>query len=309
MRNNLKLPIPLLFTLTEDIINGVTLHGVSVGITRNTAAVLGADLTAARLARDLYEAAAQQLRDKTDELKAITSGARRFMRLMREVLVPTFGSKYSADWNQTGLVGSLTIPSQRELLQGVVSSAGWFLGKNPDLEIAGKVTATIANQHHTALSNGRSALLAQKTLVKNLKTARDAKVRALVRRIRLFMAELGENVESTDPIWLSFGLNIPGIKARPETPENVSVELIGENALSVKWDRAPRAEYYRVWARVVSEGTELEIVGRPADLDFLYEDLPPGATVELALSAMNNGGESARTPVLTVQIGEQISTG
>ncbi len=301
MENKTDLPIPRLLTLAEDVADGLAVHGATVGITRNTEPVVRFDLDTAELARDIYEAGAQALRDKNAELRMVAIGGRQFVRLTRDVLIPVLGSRYTAAWNQTGLIGSLKIPTKREVLQGVLQSKRSFLTNNPGLEVGDKVTATIAGVHLNALSDGRSAVLVQETAVQNLKIARDAKVVLLQKRLRLFKAELGEKVGPLDPIWLSFGLNKPGAKARPDAPQNLTVVLIGNNAASVKWNKAPRAEYYRVWKRVVGMEPELLIAGSPADLDFILEGLPSNSFVEIAVSAMNNGGESAKSLLITIQ--------
>jgi hypothetical protein len=84
-------------------------------------------------------------------------------------------------------------------------------------------------------------------------------------------------------------------------PENLHVTLIGNTAAALKWDAAPRAEYYRVWKRVVGADEELVAVGSPADVDFTIEALPGNVEIEIAVSAVNNGGESAVGEVTRVR--------
>ncbi len=93
---------------------------------------------------------------------------------------------------------------------------------------------------------------------------------------------------------------MPGAKATPDKPLNVTAILIGNNGISVKWDDAPRADYYRVWARVVGAQDTLTVVGSPGDLDFTILGLPSNATVEIAVSAINSSGESVKSTVLVV---------
>ncbi|MFN7140419.1 MAG: fibronectin type III domain-containing protein [Limisphaerales bacterium] len=105
-----------------------------------------------------------------------------------------------------------------------------------------------------------------------------------------------------DSHWLSFGLNRPGAKQRPPTPQNVTAVLVGTNAIAVKWANTPRAERYRVWRRIVDQEPALVPIGSPADLDYTMEGLPSNSLIEIAVSAINNGGESATStpiPVMT----------
>ncbi|MFN7141951.1 MAG: fibronectin type III domain-containing protein, partial [Limisphaerales bacterium] len=104
-----------------------------------------------------------------------------------------------------------------------------------------------------------------------------------------------------DGRWEAFGLNQPGLKQAPKKPENVSVVLEGETAASVKWSPAPRASHYRVWVKVVGVDDEAKPVGRAGDFDFTIENLPPSSEVEVSVSAVNSGGESAASNVVLVR--------
>ena len=99
---------------------------------------------------------------------------------------------------------------------------------------------------------------------------------------------------------MTFGFNMPGAQETPDVPEHVVVTLIGPTAAAIKWGNTPRAAYYHVWKKVHGVDTELVLVGSPADLGFTLENLPNNATVEVALSAVNNGGESVKSAVVTI---------
>jgi len=51
---------------------------------------------------------------------------------------------------------------------------------------------------------------------------------------------------------------------------------------------------------VVGVDTEYLTVGSRSELDFVIEGLPAGAQVEIVVSAINNGGESAKSEKITV---------
>ncbi len=290
-----------MLTLGETVANGYDLYGVAIGITRNTGPLIRVEVAAAELARDIYEAGAQAGRDRNGELQALSNEAYEYGLLARDVLKPTLGKRYSAAWNQAGLVGSLKIPTNHEDLQGLMQSMRTIFTNNAAWEaVTHNVTAARAEVLRAGISNKRTAVQSAEGTRKTLLALRDLKVAALRNRLRLFILELGEKIGPLDPQWVSFGLNMPGAKATPAIPQNVSAILIGNNAISVKWDKAARAEYYRVWARVVGSQTELTIMGSPGDRDFTLEGLPSNATVEIAISAINNGGESALSTLLVV---------
>ncbi len=70
--------------------------------------------------------------------------------------------------------------------------------------------------------------------------------------------------------------------------------------MALKWDAAARADYYRVFKKVLGVDEDFVAVGSPADLDFTIENLPANATVEIQISAVNTGGESQRTASVTI---------
>ncbi|MDB6026989.1 MAG: hypothetical protein JWM68_3212, partial [Verrucomicrobiales bacterium] len=55
-----------------------------------------------------------------------------------------------------------------------------------------------------------------------------------------------------------------------------------------------------VWKRVIGLDAEPVAVGSPADLDFTLENLPAASTVEISISAVNNGGESQLSEKITI---------
>jgi hypothetical protein len=117
---------------------------------------------------------------------------------------------------------------------------------------------------------------------------------------RSFIGELSLKLGPLDPRWKAFGLNIPDAEETPEAPLHVKVTLIGPTAAAVKWDAAARAEYYRVWIKVHGSNGDYVAVGSPADLDFTIENLPAGSTIDIVVSAVNNGGESPVSEVITI---------
>jgi hypothetical protein len=78
-------------------------------------------------------------------------------------------------------------------------------------------------------------------------------------------------------------------------------------AIAVKWDESPRAEHYRIWKQV--EGTDKEMVaaGNAGDPDFTIEEAPRGARISIAVSAVNNGGESGRSHSVTVIMPSRVA--
>ena len=76
--------------------------------------------------------------------------------------------------------------------------------------------------------------------------------------------------------------------------------IVDDTALSVKWDKAARAEHYRIWLKIEGTDDALEPVASSGDTDYTHEGLPSGTLIKVAVSAVNNGGESALSEVIEV---------
>ncbi len=302
MRNDMPQSIPILLTSAEDAADAAAQFGVMVGLAQNKEDKIRDDTLALVDARTNYEQGRIVLDDFYQELKTLAGKANTFVTLARDVLKPHLGRHYSQAWNATGFVGSLVVPTKAEELQPLLQSLKIYFGFNPGYqnEVL-KITPTEADLQFEKISEVRSKINAQETEVDNLRDARDRALTNLRKRLRGLIDELSQLVGPLDPIWLAFGFNMPGADETPEAPENVSLRLINNTSGALAWEAAPRAEYYRVWKKIVGVDPELVAVGSPTDLDFTLEELPANSTIEVAVSAVNNGGESPMSEVVIVK--------
>jgi hypothetical protein len=155
------------------------------------------------------------------------------------------------------------------------------------------VTAARSGGLYDNLFEANGAEGVQKTVVNGLFNTRHEKAEALRRRVRLVFNELEMKIDPLDARWLAFGFNKPGQKKTPAVPTGVTVIAVTAGSYLVKWKASARAEYYRVWKKVVGVDEAPEALGNSNDLDLIVETLPSNATVEVSVSAVNNGGESA----------------
>lgn len=272
---------------------GLAAHEVSLGIKYCTAAILNASRTAAFTAALLYSNTKLLLRTKRDTLDAARINARAFATLLRDVLKPVFGSEFNDNWLALGFKDSLAIPTQFDDLLELLEKMAAFLAANPTREVATlNITATYATTVTEAFADAATAVTLQESALGTIMADRDAKYVTLRGKLVQLVDELSHLIDPLDPRWTAFGFNKPGAQETPDVPVNVSAVLIGPNAAAVKWDASARAEYYRVWKKVVGLDTELVAAGSPADIDFALENLPANATIEIYVSAVNNGGES-----------------
>ena len=290
-----------LATLAGDIANGLALHEATLEILQNTQAKVRLDLAGYDAAFDAYKAALKAETDQQKELRVVVAASIESLTLGRDVLKPFLGRSRSQAWDEIGLASSLAIDSSREKISRLLRSFKVHFAANPAHEVLTKdVTAARYQVLFDDLDAGRGALAARGSDRATARRTRDEKAAQLRKRVRDTIKELGMKLGPLDPRWTAFGLNMPGAMQMPDVPQQVVAVLIGNNAVAVKWAAAPRAEYYRVWKKVNGVDQELIAVGSPNDRDFTIEGLPANSTVEIAISAVNSGGETITSEVVTV---------
>ncbi|MDB6026033.1 MAG: hypothetical protein JWM68_2256, partial [Verrucomicrobiales bacterium] len=280
-------------------IEGATLLPM-MNLLRYPLAVLLAIRAAAVAARDNYETAKQTLRGLRVTLDNLRIEARLFAMLVRDILKPILGTEYSSAWDVVGFVGGLEASRNVDELITLLETIVSFLTANPALGAARNLTAADVQAVLTSLKAARQAVTDQELTVGTLQAVRDQKFDAIRKALRGLKDELTDQLDPLDLRWKAFGFNLPGADATPDVPENLSVILIGPNAAAMKWGASARAGYYRVWRRVIGVDAEPVAVGSPADLDFTLENLPAASTVEIYISAVNNGGESQLSEKVTL---------
>ena len=281
---------------------GVTETAATITLVLNTKVAIDADTTALIEARDLHVSARAELKARKASLNSIKSASRDYVAAVRDTFKRTLGPKYSAAWDTTGFIGSFKIPASTAGLKDRLHSLKTYLTNNPAMEVpAFDVTAVRGTSLLTELNAKDVAVSAQKAIVGTARDTRLASEKAMRRRLSSLVNELSQKIDPLDQRWTAFGLNKPGAKETPDVPTDVIAVLIGSNAVAIKWNRAARAEYYRVWMKINGVDDEFIAKGSPSDLDFAIEGLPSNSTIQIAVSAVNNGGESGKSTVVTVQ--------
>jgi hypothetical protein len=295
---------PAALAACQQAAKGVGELSTELNLLHNTQVAINGDINAYLQARDAFNAGKVTLNGKRATVRSVTLTGRGFLKLARNVLTVRLGDKHSEAWNATGFVGSLALPRSAAAVQVCLQAVQRYLAANQDLQVqAGDVNVSSARAESLFdnLTTARAEVSAQVTTVGNLLDTRNAAVEQLRDRLRWLAEELGRLIGPLDRRWKTFGLNMPGADNVPGVPQNVLAVLIGPTAVSVKWEAAARAEHYRVWKKVIGVDEEFVHVGSPADLDFTMEALPNNATIAIAVSAVNNGGETALSTVVTVQ--------
>ena len=76
--------------------------------------------------------------------------------------------------------------------------------------------------------------------------------------------------------------------------------MLNNTSSKIDWDPSPRAGYYQFWKRVVGVDEKLVEVANMTETSFAFTDLPGNSQVEVAIVAVNTGGESPMSQVITI---------
>jgi hypothetical protein len=249
--------------------------------------------------RDLYAAARGLLRQKRTNKKTKVKATRRFGGLAREVLKGPLGSEHNEEWIGAGYEADLSIPTKIDGLVRMMQGVKGYLTLHPAHE-SGEVTAVKANIVLTELLAAVTAVDQAASDAREALTTRNSFAGVVRKNMQTLLAELSVKADPTGAVWEDFGLKRPGIRSLPDVPTGVTVTLVGPTAISVKWAKAARASNYRVWKKIVGVDEDFVLVDSRTDLDLTIEGLPTGKTIEIVVSASNNGGESARSVMVSV---------
>ncbi len=302
MTNIIAKTIPALLTDAGDAAQAADNHGNEIGLWQNTAPKIRGSITALAEAADAFERARVELSRRRAVVRGLVVSSRGFLTLARDLFKPTLGPEYNEAWDFTGLTGSLVIPTSPFDLQPLLRSFKAFLTARPHEEVLVKqITAEKFDKLFIDLNDARASVRMQETAVNQAREMREEKFRLLRKRMRDLIAELNMVLDPLDPTWKAFGFNLPGASETPDAPENISATTIAPAKVDLKWEPAPRANYYRIWKRVAGTDQEPVVIGTAEDLDFMIEDLPLAATIELAVSAVNDGGESGLSELIAVK--------
>ena len=70
----------------------------------------------------------------------------------------------------------------------------------------------------------------------------------------------------------------------------------------LNWDTAPRAARYKVEMQLLAPGAEWTLMATVAETMVTLTELTPGTTVQLRVTAANDGGEAVPSEVVQAQV-------
>lgn len=284
-----------LFTLAEDMADGLNQHEVALGVKQNDEAAVRAALAGAQAEQVDYGLTKSQKAALSTAATVADSNGRAFIGTARSVLATYLGASWSAAWEPTGFpAGSTAVPGTIAERQALLSALQTYFAANAAQENAPlNVTAARAGQLFVALSDARSALNNHLAQMGQKKAARDGAETALRMRMRGLIDELTQLMPGDDPRWLAFGLSLPDASETPDAPDAPVLTSVSTGVVLADWPDEPRAVRYRVWQQIVGVDPAYVAGATVTDSDATLAGLPSGATVRLRVSAVNESGSES----------------
>jgi hypothetical protein len=288
-----------------DAYAGATSIGSGIPLLINTAADIGANLTAAQTTQLDYKTVRGGLSGLSATLRTERELAYNFCFTARDLLRVYCGRDWCEAWLVTGFDDGLAVPrSYAELRELLVALNNYFtLNPTHENEAVG-ITAALANTRRVALQTAHEAINARWMQIETKVQARDAAVTALRKRLSGLCKELSQRLEDMDPRWLAFGFNLPGAPTTPEVPQDVVVTPLTDGRLQVACAPSPTATSYRFYYQRPIVDPAPIAAGSAEDPLFVIEGLTAGQVYQVYVSASNSGATSdlsepvAATPVL-----------
>ena len=286
----------------NQMISGLELHEATANVKQNTKLVLMAALANALNAKTAYDNAVTNRATLITALATANENVKTFISSARSVLLFFIGSLWTEAWASTGFPDQSTaVPRTVALREVLIGSLKTYFTNNPGHEVPMlNVTATIAETLRTALAEARAAYVESISDCRVKQEARDDAFTQLRKRMRGLISELETVLDPNDSRWLAFGLNVPAADATPEIPEGLVVTLLGPGTAAMHWTASARADRYRIWQKVHGLNNDYVVIETREELDFTAEDLPANSTIDFAISAVNDGGESQLSAPVTI---------
>jgi hypothetical protein len=301
-------PVPLkddeVLAMAEDYADGLHQLEVVLGITGVTEVALRASIAAYHTAENETGLAKQARQAASDALQVVDDAATDYLGKVRGVLVGFLGPRWNADWEPTGFPDESTaVPATQEKRLNLCAALKIYFTANPTREFpAMNVTAAKAQEHYTALSDGRDLLMQKNTAQGQKLKARDAAIQKIRKQLHSGIGDLPLFLGDDDDRWHTFGLSAPADPATPEPVVSLALRLISATEILASWPRAPRATRYRPFVQIL--GVDPEPVAREAvhGLEVTLGGFAAGQTVKIFIVPANDDGEGNPSPTEEILI-------
>lgn len=294
----------ILRALADRMADGCHTHETTIGILRNTEAVMRAAIAALSTAETQLGLKKSAVSTAYDALQAVDDAGYDCLNNCKLRLRQVLGERWSAAWEPTGFPGQSTaVPDKADVRFTLLDKLKNYFTAVPASENAGMgATAALCGTAWTAISDARQVVANAEEAQTTAFNARTAAADALRKRVRGLIAELEDLIADDDPRWEAFGLNIPANPSAPEPVAGVTAAALGNGRIEVSYPYAVRAIRYRIETFITSVDTEWQNKASAKDLEVILKNFTAAQVVKIRVIASNDGGDAAPSPETQVTV-------
>ena len=295
-----------LLSTCHDLLKGCQALETELGLKQNTAAVMQAAWEAVGDGLALVGLRTKERGTARKALLQADAEGERVISRCRLRLATIFGSRINVQWEAAGFPDRSTmVPEmQDKRLTLLASLAAWFTAQPAHGSADMGATAATCHTAHEALSDARSAENESHARLALAVKEKNRLLRALRGQMRSLIRELNVLMESDDPRWRRFGLNIPARLSAPRPVKKVTLTAHGNGVVYLQWSAARHAKRYRVQVKT-GEAAAFSPAATVHETSTLLRGLTPGQTIAVRVIAANAVDEAAPSPETVI---EQVTT-
>ncbi len=280
----------LLISLARKMIGGIKKIGASVPVTMVTAEEMEAQLAPFIAADNAYNKARSVRQKASDAYQAATSAVYDWLLAARLALVPILGLRWSTAWAQAGFIRATTaIPSTVADRLTLIASLESFFKDNPGYQspstgvTAAKATALIATVELT-----QEAVTDEDMAFDDAGTAWQLAYDPLAASATALIKNLEGKLDSLDPRWLGFGLQMPGASSTPGKPTGLSAHLDEMGNVILQCNALALATRFRWRGFIVGVEVDYRLVASTTEPMASVDNVMPGQTMQFAVQGVND---------------------
>ena len=116
------------------------------------------------------------------------------------------------------------------------------------------------------------------------------------------IAELGQLLDDTDPLWLAFGLNEPGAINLPDSVDGLVLTAGPAGTVLAHWSDPSRATRFRVYKQIDGVDPIPLNITTVTEADTPLTGQPSGKTLKIYIIAANDAGQAAPSDTVTIVV-------
>ncbi len=298
-----------LYVMCDNMLAGLAMYEVALGVAQNTAAKLRPLLEVRDVSNNLvlppvagtgarnWELAYGNARSAKSAavaaVRAADAQASAFISSAKKHLSNFLGNAWSPAWAPVGYNNAtLALPADEDERYDLIKALRSFLNLNPAMTVSTAlltINVSAADSRITALTSARNTRENCRTDAMSMRDGRNAVEVLLRKRMTGLIGELATLMPGDDPRWAAFGLNLPDGPTLPDKPTGLTMSPGPTGFNLMDWNDAARANSYNVLQKLAGE-TDYTTILNVQDSDATIPAIASGTSADYVIAGVNAAG-------------------